>query len=251
MPSVYAYVPAFPTNSTQIAVAGGLNVTDVSTLRIEWYANGSYLETVSYQLGGPGSSRNSKGALVHFSEDTVNDLTPRVTTTPWIALVSCDRNATNATTEEDIFTLARSKGAVSALLYSLYSVTCVINPEYFLLADSSPPPINIFSPQSLAASHLIEYQFEQIKIPSAQQPLTTYDSGQLNNSANAITQFINTGLPVSPGYLFTVLEAFNVSSSNSSSSTPKSSSSWRSSKVPPNIGLLTALACLSFLFSFL
>ncbi len=35
--------------------------------------------------------------------------------TPWIALVSCDFNATNASQEIDIFTLARDKGAVSAV----------------------------------------------------------------------------------------------------------------------------------------
>ncbi|KAF9255640.1 hypothetical protein L218DRAFT_883717, partial [Marasmius fiardii PR-910] len=50
--------------------------------------------------------------------------------TPWIALVSCDQNATNASQEIDIFALARSKGAVGALLYSLDSFACVVNPEY-------------------------------------------------------------------------------------------------------------------------
>ena len=50
-------------------------------------------------------------------------LTPAIAFTPWIALVSCDYNATNASQEVDIFTLARDKGAVSAvsLLYCLLS----------------------------------------------------------------------------------------------------------------------------------
>lgn len=42
--------------------------------------------------------------------------------TPWIALVSCDKNATDASQEIDIFTLARDKGAVAAVC---------IPPDYF------------------------------------------------------------------------------------------------------------------------
>lgn len=37
---VYSYVPASPTNSTNVAIAGGLNVTDVSQLNLQWYSNG-------------------------------------------------------------------------------------------------------------------------------------------------------------------------------------------------------------------
>lgn len=36
-----AYIPASPTNSTQDAIAGGLNITDISKLRLQWYSNGS------------------------------------------------------------------------------------------------------------------------------------------------------------------------------------------------------------------
>lgn len=36
-----AYVPASPTNSSQTAIAGGLNMTDISKLRLQWYSNGS------------------------------------------------------------------------------------------------------------------------------------------------------------------------------------------------------------------
>ena len=38
-----AYVPASPTNSTQDAIAGGLNVTDISNLHLQWYSNGFVL----------------------------------------------------------------------------------------------------------------------------------------------------------------------------------------------------------------
>lgn len=37
---VLAYVPAQPTNSTQAAIEGGLNVTDISQLYLRWYPNG-------------------------------------------------------------------------------------------------------------------------------------------------------------------------------------------------------------------
>lgn len=36
-------------------------------------------------------------------------------TTPWIAFVSCDSNTTNSSMENDIFTLARDRGAVAAV----------------------------------------------------------------------------------------------------------------------------------------
>lgn len=38
--SVFAYVPAQPTNSSDVAIAGGLNITDISKLYLRWYSNG-------------------------------------------------------------------------------------------------------------------------------------------------------------------------------------------------------------------
>ncbi|TFK54467.1 hypothetical protein OE88DRAFT_1198425 [Heliocybe sulcata] len=52
--SVWAYIPAVPTNDST-GVAGGPNVTDISMLYLRWYM-GSYSETVSYQLVGNGSN---------------------------------------------------------------------------------------------------------------------------------------------------------------------------------------------------
>lgn len=71
--------------------------------------------------------------------------------TPWIALVACDANATNASLEVDIFTLARDAGARSALLYSIHSQECIINPEY---ADPTnfDQVMDIFSTQSLTSA---------------------------------------------------------------------------------------------------
>jgi hypothetical protein len=50
---------------------------------------------------------------VHFTEGTMG---PNLTTsTPWIAYISCDVNETGSSQEWDIFTLARDRGAVSAV----------------------------------------------------------------------------------------------------------------------------------------
>lgn len=72
-------------------------------------------------------------------------------TTPWIALVACDANVTNASQENDIFSLARDAGAKAALLYSIYSQECIINPEY---ADPATfdQVMDIFSTQSLTTA---------------------------------------------------------------------------------------------------
>ena len=42
----------------------------------------------------------------------------RPATTPWIALVACDANATHASQDTDIFTLANDRGAVGAVRIS-------------------------------------------------------------------------------------------------------------------------------------
>jgi hypothetical protein len=71
--------------------------------------------------------------------------------TPWIALVSCDANATNSSEESDIFSLAHDAGADAALLYSKYSQACIINPAY---ADPATfdQVMDIFSTQSLTSA---------------------------------------------------------------------------------------------------
>ncbi|KAG7449504.1 uncharacterized protein BT62DRAFT_962840 [Guyanagaster necrorhizus] len=220
-PGVYSYIPASPTNSTQDAIAGGLNITDVSKLHLQWYSNGSYWETVSYQLVGHDSLGISKGALVHFSETSVNNNTP-ATTTPWIALVSCDFNATNASQEIDIFTLARDKGAVSALLYSLYSTACVINPEY-ADPETFDQVFDIFSTQSLTSAHLIEYQFGQIG--STNDSISgTYNSQSLNDSAAIMNATISLGYATTSGFLYATLRAYNATGDDNTTSTTSSGS---------------------------
>ncbi|KAF9447498.1 hypothetical protein P691DRAFT_646978, partial [Macrolepiota fuliginosa MF-IS2] len=200
-----AYIPASPTNSTQDAIAGGLNITDISQLRLQWYSNGNYVENVSYQLAGNGTQGISKGILIHFAEDTVNELTPP-TSAPWIAMVSCDVNATDASMDIDIFTLARDKGAVAALLYSLHSIACVINPEY---ADPATfdQVFDIFSTQSKTSAHLIDYQFGQLSPTNAS--ISKYDSQRLNDTADAVRDSIAKGYATQPGFLYAVLRAYN------------------------------------------
>jgi hypothetical protein len=36
--SVSAYIPAVPTNDTGLAIQGGLNVTDISRVILQWYS---------------------------------------------------------------------------------------------------------------------------------------------------------------------------------------------------------------------
>ncbi|KNZ72777.1 E3 ubiquitin-protein ligase RNF13 [Termitomyces sp. J132] len=220
---ILAYVPAQPTNSTQEAIDGGLNVTDISKLYLRWYPNGYYSQNISYQLAGLDTQGTSmvcrlsfiydicrdslaQGALVHFSEDKVSNATPP-TTTPWIAMVSCDSNATNASQEEDVFTLARDKGAVAALLYSEYSFACVINPEY-ADPETFDQVFDIFSTQSLTSASIIQYQFGQSG-PINETLYGVYDSQRLNDSASMMNTTLRDGTPPAPGYLFAILQAYN------------------------------------------
>ncbi|KAG6869114.1 hypothetical protein C0993_001679 [Termitomyces sp. T159_Od127] len=134
-----------------------------------------------------------------------------VATTPWIAMVSCDLNATNASQDEDVFTLARDNGAVAALhqklLYSEYSFACVINPEY-ADPETFDQVFDIFSTQSLTSASLIQYQFGQFG-PTNESLYSVYDSQRLNDSAGMINATLQAGTPPAPGYLFAILQAYN------------------------------------------
>ncbi|KAF9784331.1 hypothetical protein BJ322DRAFT_1007070 [Thelephora terrestris] len=202
--AVHAYIPAVPTNNTQDAIQSGLNVTDVSTLSLLWYQNGgsnSYSINVAYELVGAGSKGISQGALVHFGEHNLSNST---TITPWIALVSCDANATDASQMNDVFTLARDRGAVAGLLYSNYSSACIINKEYADPANFDQV-FDIFSTQSLTSARLIEERFLNIN----QTLYGDYDPQQLNASFYAINSTINNGTTSLPGYIFATLHAYN------------------------------------------
>ncbi|KZT28992.1 hypothetical protein NEOLEDRAFT_1154075 [Neolentinus lepideus HHB14362 ss-1] len=251
--SVWAYIPALPTNDTS-GVVGGPNVTDISMLYLRWYM-GSYSETVSYQLVGNGSSGISQGALVHFSEPM--SWNNETTTTPWIALVACDYNATNASQIDDIFTLARDRGAKAALLYSEYSQACVINPDY-ANPDNFEQVMDIFSTQSLTSAKLIEYQFTTTTVNKTLYG--DYNASLLNASAAVINNTMNTGTMNISSYIFAELKAYNAtgsgsidgsnsgdpstsSSSGTTSSNPKSNSSLAMIILYAITGCVSALFC--------
>lgn len=111
----------------------------------------------SYQLQAdvPTDDGISKGAFIHFSEQTMG--ANLSTTTPWIAFVSCDQNETGASQEWDIFTLARDRGAVAAvsdsavakltlqLLFSSTAESCLLNAEYIRDFEK---PLDVFATTS-------------------------------------------------------------------------------------------------------
>ena len=167
--------------------------------------------------------------------------------------------------DEDIFTLARDKGAVSAvrtlymaagklclhylfqLLYSLYSLACVINPQYSD-PQSFDHVFDIFSTQSLTSSLLIEYQFGQLT-PQNESHFA-YDSQQLNDSSSDILQSLNLNHPISSGYLLAVLQAYNatVSGGNNSNSGDTTGSTSPTSSGSSNTALamfVLLIFCLS------
>ncbi|KIJ67796.1 hypothetical protein HYDPIDRAFT_107293 [Hydnomerulius pinastri MD-312] len=217
--SVHGYIPAQPSNST----IQGSNGTNASRLHLQWYTNGSDWEFVSYQLVGADSNGITQGALVHFSEDYAGNET---TTTPWIALVSCDGNSTNMSEEDDIFTMARDRGAQSALLYSLYSETCAINMEYSDPADFDQV-FDVFATQTKQTSRLIEYEFGQFG-PANQTYYGYYNATMLNETSLVVNQTISSNNPVAPGLLYATLQAYNATGTSSSSNGPANNDSGAS-----------------------
>ncbi|KAF8844291.1 hypothetical protein BDN67DRAFT_943495 [Paxillus ammoniavirescens] len=198
--AVHGYVPAQPSNVT----IQGADSTNASKLHLQWYTNGSDWEFVSYQLAGAGSNGVSQGILVHFSEDYAGNET---TATPWIALVACDANSTNMSQEVDIFSMARDRGARSAVLYSLYSETCVINLEYSDPANFDQV-FDIFATQAIEVSRLIEYEFGQFG-QSSKMYYGYYNATMLNDTGRVVNQTISSNSPVAPGFIFATLQAYN------------------------------------------
>ncbi|EIN11932.1 hypothetical protein PUNSTDRAFT_125055 [Punctularia strigosozonata HHB-11173 SS5] len=188
-----AYVPAIPTNDT--TVSGAPDATDSSML-ISWYSEGSYATSVSHTLIPSGSSGYTEGALVHFDEDMVAEGN---TTTPWIALVSCDGNATNPS-ETDIFTLASQRGAVAAILWSNYSVACAIRIDAAYVA-----PLDVFSTHSLTSGRNLDNTF--LRADRLHWQYSSYDGDQLTKAASAVQAGIQDPESVQPGYIIASLYA--------------------------------------------
>lgn len=191
-----------------------------------------------------------QGALVHFTESLALN---ESTTTPWIALVSCDANSTNFSEDVDIFTMANSSGAQSALLYSLYSNTCLINQEYADPANFDQV-FDIFSTQSISVSKNIQYEFGQDG-PTNLSLYGNFDATTLNASATTISQFITSGYPTVPGYLLATLQAWNATGTNSTGTSSNngstSSTTNQGSKKETGLAMIILYAitgCVSALF---
>ena len=99
------------------------------------------------------------------------------------------------------------------LLYSLYSLACIINPEY---ADPQnfDHLFDIFSTQSLDSARLIEMQLRQGLTNTS---YGSYDSKRLNDSGAIINSTIEAGYPVAPGYMYAILQAYNATEDPTSS----------------------------------
>ncbi|KAH8096810.1 hypothetical protein BXZ70DRAFT_944628 [Cristinia sonorae] len=207
LPLSLAYIPASPLNASAVE-------TPSTQLTLTWgsgSSGGGYQEKVLYSLVGAESNGMDKGPLLHFSEANLTDAT---TTTPWIALISCDRNVTDASTIDDIFTLAWERGAVAALLYSLYSESCEISPVY---ADPTAfaRVMDIFSTPTLVASKMVEDRYtltDTIKYG-------TFDAKLLNDSFAEINAALSSG-SVAPGYIFASLSASNATAGGPDTPSP-------------------------------
>ncbi|KAI3622028.1 ring-7 protein [Moniliophthora roreri] len=130
------FIPAYPTNDTQAAVNAGINLKDGSTIDIKWFDKGMFLAPVSYQFPGQGSTGLVEGAFVQFTEPSGIE----ATSTPWIALISCDANSTDASPEQDIFTYAHSKGAVGAASTTPTSIQYASSSYMYSFSTPSTPP---------------------------------------------------------------------------------------------------------------
>jgi len=210
-PSVMAYLPASPMNATENPTNSN---SDTSFLTLRWEPGGLFTNSISSLLTVPGSDGAFQGAFVDFSDD---DFTNTSTTTPWIAFINCDSNVTYDLPDIDTFTAARDSGALAAVLYSVWSDFCVINPTF----SRSPPPLDIYTSPSAKSSALVRSLFTNINqtLYSAFDPLT------LNQSAAAIAAEFN-GSNTDPTYLLALIRP------NSSSVSIPSSNSTHNGETP-------------------
>ncbi|ODN79024.1 hypothetical protein L202_04529 [Cryptococcus amylolentus CBS 6039] len=211
-----AYIPAVAINDTD-----GLNLTDSSTIDIAWTdPSGVYSGQVSFQLQADVlTGGTTSGALVHFAESTMGSNVS--TTTPWIAFISCDRNESVASDEWDVFTLARDRGAVSALLYTINSKSCLLNTEYITDFEK---PLDVFATRTVQVARVINNQFVHTN-----DSFQNFNSTLLNDSATDVNNSLSGNSASSKTYLTATLTARNSTGQATSSSIPNSPSSTSSS----------------------
>ncbi|CAE6416366.1 unnamed protein product, partial [Rhizoctonia solani] len=240
----WGYIPAQGTNDTD-----QMNLADASSLRLTWPVLGVYSDEVSYQLARTDSSGYEVGAIVHFDESSLSDVDNSFTPTPWIALISCDKNSTNASNDTDIFTSARDRGAIAALLYSTKYEACLINPTY-TNADEFDQILDIFATKKRSAARLIESQFTNVN-----KTYHSFNSKLLNESYLSVVDAVNSSSAGSqPPFLMAVLRAWNSTSSpNSNTTQPSPPPAATNDSSKPNTGLAMIVlyaitGCVSVLF---
>ncbi|KAJ1304717.1 hypothetical protein OPQ81_005855 [Rhizoctonia solani] len=242
----WGYIPATGTNDTN-----QMNLADASGLQLTWPAYpvlGVYSDEVSYQLARTDSSGLEVGAIVRFDESSLADPDNTYTPTPWVALISCDKNATNASNDTDIFTSARDRGAVAALLYSTKSEACLINPSY-TNAEEFDQVLDIFATKKKSAAGLIVSQLNNVN-----KTYRSFNSKLLNESYLSVIGAVNSTSGSQPPFLMAVLRAWNSTSSpnsNTTQSTPPPAATNEGGK--PNTGLAMIVlyaitGCVSVLF---
>ncbi|WRT68352.1 uncharacterized protein IL334_005328 [Kwoniella shivajii] len=240
-----AYIPAVAVNDTS-----GLNFTDSSTIAIAWTDPvGTYSGAVSFQLQADiATGGTTSGALVHFSESNMGvNLT---TSTPWIAYISCDVNETTASQEWDIFTLARDRGAVSALLYTSHSQSCLLNPEYITDFEK---PLDVFATKTVQVARLIDNQFVHTN-----DTFENYNGTLLNISGSDVNDSLANNAPSYKSFLMGTLTARNSTGQatatgipNASPSNDSSSGGGNKKTSSPMIVLYTITGVVSFMFIFM
>ncbi|KAI9613693.1 hypothetical protein KEM48_003692 [Puccinia striiformis f. sp. tritici PST-130] len=167
--STRSYIPALPTNLTVTTTTSGSGTENQNIsaqndtnwiIQLNWHPIGIFSDGIKHQLKSDTSNHSIyQGVLLHFSEFNATNQPPAVV--PWIAMI---------------------KGAAAAMLYSLTSHSCEINPEYLLNFEK---PLDVFSAANLQGARLIESQFSNVLGAGY-----WFQSGLLNSSAPTILEQI-------------------------------------------------------------
>ncbi|KAK6910528.1 hypothetical protein L486_04764 [Kwoniella mangroviensis CBS 10435] len=243
-----AYIPAIAVNDTS-----GLNFTDSSTIAISWTDPvGMYSGAVSFQLQADvRTGGTTSGALVHFAESSMGE--NLTTSTPWIAYISCDVNETTASDEWDIFTLARDRGAVSALLYTAHSQSCLLNSEYITDFEK---PLDVFATKTVQVARLIDNQFVHTNTS-----FENYNGTLLNISGTDVNSSLANNAPSYKSFLMGTLTARNSTGQATATGIPNATptndgsssggGSGNKKTSAPMIVLYTITGVVSFMFIFM
>ncbi|KAH7100120.1 hypothetical protein BKA62DRAFT_707687 [Auriculariales sp. MPI-PUGE-AT-0066] len=174
-----------------------------STLYLSWYPFGalvvnglSFRSKNSLPISG-----KTEGAFTRFSEADISSESNDYALTPWIAYISCDPDRTpTSTTTDDTLTLAKRRGAVAVVLYSMNATTCAINKEF----ESSLPALqlDIFATTSPAMAQLIDAAFA-----NTNSSFGSYNAAQLDASKEAVVQTLTSHNAREVSYLIASLES--------------------------------------------